>query len=248
MVQSMVAAHEGVVMHERLSDLELQVAQLESRLATARSDLERIRVQARKTPGIVSLVVPLIAVSTLLIAAAPIPNVVTAPFRVMDSSGKKKIFEVHEDGAPDEHHQVRRGFSVYDSAETEVLAGVAEEGHSYLEAGATIEADIRMGVIPAGPVFTMRTGGHDRISMAVTNGEPMLNMTNDNNTVMMAIGQNENLGGVLLLTDAKGVPMVKFSTSANGAGTVVTYPNGSAGGAVVGLKGSMLCGRGGCGQ
>jgi hypothetical protein len=227
-------------MSDEIRELQLRVANLEAGLAIAKSELARRRQRVQRLRGIVPIAL-VVAATTLLIAAAPLQSPVTAPFQVVDSTGKK-IFEVHDGDF--------RGFALYDAAQLEVLTGVANEGHSYLSAAsASGSVRVRMGVTGEGhePAFDMRDGG-DRLSMAVTDGEPMLNMANESNVVIVEAGQGEHSGGLLLLTDFMGIPRVKFSTSSNGAGTVVTYPNEGVGGSIVGLKGTMLCGLKGCGQ
>jgi hypothetical protein len=240
-------------MSEQIRELQSQIERLESRLATAKSDLACIRERSRKSRGALPLILPLIAVSTALVVAAAPPEPqkfmsgVSAPFRVFDPASNRNIFEVSD--ATSDHP---RGFALLDVNEKPLALGVAQEGKSVFEAvsqdGA---AEAAMGVANPGfqvAGFNLKYGGQPRLSMGVTDGEPTLNMTNESNVGIVLAGQGENGGGYLLLDDAQGNPMVKFSTSANGAGTVVTYPNGGAGGAIVGLKGSMLCGQGGCKQ
>lgn len=255
-------------MSEQIRELESQIERLESRLTIARSDLARLRERGRKGRGAWPLVLALVAASTVLIVAAEPPTpvktttVVPAPFQVVGHDAAK-IFEVSEGGILSERvgssdkfisTEQPRGFALFDSAEKPLLLGAAKEGDSYLGASAAGRiAEVRMGVEngdsgTGNPAFGARYMGKERLSMAVVDGKPYLEMTDEHGWVTARAGVNQYEGGFLQLVDGEGTTRVKFSTSSNGAGTVVTYPNGGAGGAIVGLKGTMLCGQGGCKQ
>jgi len=238
---------------DELVELESQVAKLEHRLARAKIALEGLRKKSRRTPAARILVMALTAAAcSMLIAAAmpptpdKSPNVYSAPFQVVNSVGKK-IFEV-SDTASDHP----RGFALFDTAEKPLALGVAGEGVSEFRTSSADGTDYAaMGFGDKDGQFvgmTLKYNGQPRLFMFVKNGKPEFYMMNDNNKPIVAAGQGESGGGLLLLNDLQGNPVVKFSTSAAGAGTVVTYPNSGAGGAIVGLKGTMLCGRGGCGK
>ncbi|HYL92622.1 MAG TPA: hypothetical protein VEW69_05640 [Alphaproteobacteria bacterium] len=221
-------------------ELQSQIEQLESRLAAARKEIDRLRNQTQ-TPqsGRLRRAVLSSAACLLLMAASPAP-VSDVRFRVVDKAGIK-IFEVSEGDS--------RGFTIFDTKGKAALAARALPTVAIFKAAkGNVSAGI--GLVNSGttPVFALKIGEDSRVAMAVANdGRPTLNMTNDNNIVMLDVGEGAAGGGILMLTDAKGDTKVQMGTLPNGVGVVTTFPNGAAGGAMVGLKGTLICGVG-CSQ
>lgn len=209
----------------------------------AKSDLQRVRTRSLRPARVAPFALAIIASAVLLAAGAPLPNKVNAPFFVVDGEGKK-IFEVVEQDA-------NRGFALYNSQQQRVVIGAAGLNASFFKA---ISADNKMqaafGVVDNGktPVFALRYGGDtaNRIAIAVTDGKPSLDMSNDNNVLIAQVGVGAAGGGYLLLQDAKKQPSVLFGVTAKNAGKVITYPNSGVGASIAGLKGTMICGLAGC--
>jgi hypothetical protein len=230
-------------MSEDAWEVQSQVEQLESRLARARSELESIGKQSERSGRGASFALAVIACTVFLMAAAPPPKKVKAPFLVVDSGGKK-VFEVVEAG-------VDRGFALYNQNEQRVVIGAAGLTASFFKA---ISPDKNMqaafGVVDNGktPTFTLRYGGDNasRVAIAVVEGKASIEMKNDKNVMVAQAGVGASGGGYVLLLDGKSTPSVLFGVTAKNAGKVITYPNAGAGGAMVGLKGTMICGLAGC--
>jgi len=234
-------------MCEQVREFQSDIERLESRLACAKADLARIRERMQKSRGATPFALAIVALVIVLGAATPPGKTVTAPFQVFDPVSKHKMFEVSENTS--DHP---RGFALYDASERPQAFGIATDGLSEFRASSPEGGYAAMGVLNEGGQsagLVLKYGGQPHVYLSVhDNGEAAMTMRNDRNVGIVLAGKGDSGGGLLLLNDAQGKPVVKFSTSANGAGTVVTYPNNGAGGAIVGLKGTMLCGRGGCGK
>jgi len=224
-------------------DLQSKIQEFESRLARAKSDLQRIRSRALRPARVAPFALAIVVGAFLFMAAAPPPNKINAPFLVVDSGGKK-IFEVVET-------DLSRGFGLYNSNEQRVVLGAAGLDTTFFKAlSADNQMQAAMGVVNNGktPVFTLRYGGDtaSRIAIAVTEGKPSIDMNNDMNVLIAQAGVGAAGGGYVLLLDTKKQPSVLFGVTAKNAGKVITYPNSGVGGAMVGLKGTMICGLAGC--
>ena len=185
----------------------------------------------------------IIGAAIMFMAAASVPQKVKAPFVVVNGAGKK-IFEVVET-------DVSRGFALYNQNEKRVVFGGSGLNDSFFKAiSADASMQAAMGVVNNGksPAFTLRYGGDaaNRVSIAIVDGNPSLDMNSDKNTLIAQAGVGAAGGGYVLLLDAKTQPSVLFGVTAKNAGKVITYPNSGAGGAMAGLKGTMICGLAGC--
>jgi hypothetical protein len=221
--------------------LELHVERLESRLAAAKSDLRLIRDKSQRSWSAAPVALAMVAVFVLT-AAAPLPPRVKAPFQVLDSAGKM-IFKVTEGGAD-------RGFTVFNADEkTALVASAGPTISSFKAFSPDHKLQAAMGVVAGtSPAFSLRSEGvySQSIIMEVDDGKPSLRMWNSNGAEIVKVTEGDAGGGALLLRDSKGKDAVLFGVSSKDAGKVVTYPNGLAGGAMVGLYSSMICGKSGC--
>jgi hypothetical protein len=229
-------------MSEQMLELESQIERLESRLATARSDLQRIKEKSQRARSATPVALALVAAS-MMIAAGELPHKVKAPFQVLDSDDKK-IFQVG-----DQPWEPFRGFKLYDQQQIPVLTGsVSQTGSSFKAGYRTIHTV--MGVVEGGqtPALAMRYNSEKtpRLAIAVVKGKPSLEMRSHDDVGIVQVTQGDAGGGALLLADGKGEARVLFGVTPKNAGKVIAYPNTLAGGAMSKLYSSMICGLAGC--
>ena len=240
-------------------ELQKQIEELESRVAEAKRQLARIKAHANRRPSATPFTLALAAAS-MLIAAAPLPPRVKAPFSVEDSAGftifrvsngESKKITVKEKGAPKQLEIKRgQGFSLYNKSGTIALWGEATSTVAALRAlSADGQQQAVMGTTGGGSnaALILRTGGQNtRMALGVPDGRPSIEMFSDSGVQIVHSEPGGAAGGSLLLQDSKGEPRVLFGVTVKNAGKVVAFPNTLAGGAMAHLYSSQICGLAGC--
>jgi len=172
-------------------------------------------------------------------AANPLASsAAVAPFTVVDKAGKP-IFTVFEGPGPG------RGFKLTTKSGKDVAFGSALEGGGFfkaLDAKGALQAVAGVNGTFAG--FVLRESADvARATLALNNGKPSLELSNDNAKVVATIGQGSSGGGFIQLGDAAGNAMVEGGITSSGVGLVRALPIGTPGAGLVGMPGTFIIGR-----
>jgi hypothetical protein len=160
---------------------------------------------------------------------------VVAPFEVVDPAGKT-ILAVR--ASP-------RGLTLLDDQGRTIVAASALASGGFVKAlAADGTLQTIMGVNGKFAGFVLRDGDQSRGTLAIAeDGKPILNMSNDNHVVVVALTQAASGGGYLQLGNAAGSSTVEAGTTADGVGLVRAYPLGNPGAGLVGMPGTFIIGR-----
>jgi hypothetical protein len=234
--------HLGELMMANAEDgLYTRIEQLESAVATATTDLERLR-SATHTAAVIRRAACAVAAALVAIAATPAGTRIVAPFRVVDGSGKL-IAAVLTNPAR---------FLVYNEAGTEALQVVGGNS-SFFKALSPNGRTVTVMGVDSGktPLISLRTaGGHNnRLALAVADGKSSLVMSSKADISIVDIGEGAH-GGAFQLSDAGGTLAVEAGITPTGVGVVRTHPQGNmtggnfVGAGILGLPTSTICGAG----
>jgi hypothetical protein len=201
----------------KLEAMEAQVAGLERTVDSLGNRISRLEQRA----------------SNPLVSSAAV-----APFTVVDKAGKP-IFTVFEGPGPG------RGFKLTTKSGKDVVYGSALEDGGFLKAlDARGALQAVAGVHGNFAGFVLRESANvARATLALTNGKPSIELSNDDSKVVATMGQGSTGGGVIQLGDAAGNAMVEAGVTTSGVGLVRTLPIGTPGAGLVGMPGTFLIGR-----
>lgn len=160
---------------------------------------------------------------------------VMAPFEVVDEAGKT-IFKVRD--AP-------RGFEMVTAAGQAVAWGSAlDAGGIFKTRSSGSFPEVVMGSAGNYGGFVIRDAEQQaRASLALTDGKPTLDFSNENYAGIVSIRQGSSGGGHIQLGNAAGNAMVQAGITAGNCGKVEAYPLRPPA-AVVGVPGSWILGKG----
>jgi hypothetical protein len=160
---------------------------------------------------------------------------VRAPFEVVDAAGRT-IMRVRAEGPA-------RGIEMFTETGQAVAWMSAIPGGGIFKAqnlAATYE--IVAGATATFAAFTLRQGDVPRAALAVTNGYPSLELTNNGRSVA-ALSVVRSGSGYLQLGNPDGSSIVEAGMTVKGCGLVRSFPTGNPGAGLVGMPGTFILGR-----
>ncbi len=164
------------------------------------------------------------------------PSRVTAPFEVVNKSGKV-IFQVI--ASP------QTSLELFGPGGKPIVVASALPGGGFVKALANDhKLQAVMGVNNDFAGFVARQGETPRATLSVHGGgKASVEVANDDGTVVANMFHGSSGGGALQLGDASSNAMVEAFVTANQTGLVRTHPLGTPGAGLVGMPGTFIIGR-----
>jgi hypothetical protein len=212
-------------MHD-LSQLRQRIGQLDPELDRVLRETEQLRRAHRRKLGarfVLSLFAALLLGAYGSRARTPqlTPNIIHAPFEVIDSSGRK-IFQVTRD----------HSFYVFTEKEQPAIIAHASETDSSFKVQPTDGGPwVKLGLAGMKPFLKLSPGGeseiYQRIALTV-DGTPELVLRNPSGIKVFDLLQGKAFpGGELGLFDGRGTLAVRAGSSEAGIGRVEAFPLGN---------------------